>query len=123
MPIHPFINRRVWLFSILMLTLPANASFVNRCESPDGAITYTDQSCSEGERFSLQEAYHPPLGSSSSMIPERERLARRPLATGASVVVVTDSTQGSMKKPGSQMGEELKRKKRRTRPPRYSAVE
>ncbi|WP_213876171.1 hypothetical protein [Pseudomonas sp. dw_358] len=118
MPTCPFPSHLARVTATFLLCLPAHAALVNRCEAPDGAITYTDQSCSEDERFSQQQAYHPPLGSSNHLLPGREPAPERQRSAGVPVVVVKDSGQSAPKK-----NPEPAVKKTASQPKRYNANE
>ncbi|WPP01258.1 hypothetical protein SFA35_07835 [Pseudomonas sp. HR96] len=100
----------------------AQAYTVQRCEAPDGHLTFTDLACAEHDSLSFQPAYSPPLGNAGRMLPERSH--RPPVAAhraiGAKVVVVGQTNPSASFRSGEPPG---RAKRKNTRHPRYSAAE
>jgi hypothetical protein len=81
----------------------ALASTVHRCESADGAVTFTDLGCTEDAMMSFQQAYNPPPGGGQAgLLPEREwqrPRMRSEASKGARVTIVDSRADDSGARP------------------------
>jgi hypothetical protein len=81
----------------------ALASTVHRCESPNGAVTFTDLGCTEDAMMSFQQAYNPPPGGGQAgLLPEREwqrPRTRAETSKGARVTIVDSRANDSAARP------------------------
>ncbi|MEB0080208.1 cell envelope protein SmpA [Pseudomonas sp. CCI3.2] len=64
---------RTTLIAALLSCAPsAPATTVQRCEDPEGRVSFTYHGCPDGHRMQSQNAYNPTPGSTMSLLPEAE---------------------------------------------------
>jgi hypothetical protein len=68
-----------WLVAVAMID-QAYGTVVQRCEGPDGALTFTHLACPNGQAGEAYPVFNPPPGSVAPPSPARPRAAR-PKAT------------------------------------------
>ena len=109
-----------------LIPLTSQASIVNRCEAPDGTLTFTDLSCAEKDSLSLQEAYNPPPGNNHSLLPRQARNPSSPVPRsppGASFVVVEQLSQPSAFRAGTTKADKQRKPQKREKTKRYNNQE
>lgn len=113
--------------SAWLTSLCAQAYTVQRCEAPDGSLTFTDLSCAEHDTLSFQHAYSPPLGNASAMLPERERSggvpAQRDAYTNGTRLVIVGQARETPALAAKPASEPTRGKRKSSRATRYSAAE
>ncbi|MBD8592077.1 hypothetical protein IFT75_01475 [Pseudomonas sp. CFBP 8758] len=107
----------ILLLLVLAAHHSANAAVVQRCEGPQGHITFTHSNCPETQPWAYQRALNP----SSGRKPMARKAAPRPL----SVTIVEDGTRTPLAAPAAAPESATKKASRskKKRKPRYLAGE
>ena len=89
---------RIPSFTLLLLALAAhhsaNAAVVQRCQGPDGHITFTHSNCPQSQPWAYQRALNPASG--------RKPMARKALPRPLPVTIVEDGTRMPVAVPSAQ---------------------